>query len=464
MYLPSQDPDTMPRTVFSDRAGAPPRSQALSGTTRVDVAIVGGGLVGVSAALHALEAGASVAVLETNRIGWGSAGRSAGQVSAHASKLEPEEVLRVYGAERGARLNAAGAQAPEFLRDLARRHAIDLSIVEGGVVSAAHTPQALAKYRRRAEFWQRQGAPVQFLGADEVAALLGSPIYLGGVIDRRAIAVNPLALIWGMARAASDRGALLFEHARVRQLERAGAGWKLRAAGGEVTARNVLLCTNAYTDDLWPGLRRSIIPVRAFQIWTRPVADAVAATILPGIAAFHDSRRLISGARKHAGGRLQFGGSLPLFGPERPPDIDAALRHIRRLFLQLQQIEVEGWWSGWVTRGIADGWRLHELAPGLMTAIACNGRGVAMGPIMGRELVRYLGGTPGDDLLVPVSPLAGILGYSVHKPFAAIAARYFSWCDEREMRRLMLMNRRVGAGSAVRPGQGAVTVGTGRSP
>jgi glycine/D-amino acid oxidase-like deaminating enzyme len=103
----------------------------------------------------------------------------------------------------------------------------------------------------------------------------------------------------------------------------------------------------------------------------------------------------------------------------------------------IRGLQAEGWWSGWVTRGIEDGWRIHNLAPGLTTAIACNGRGVAMGPIMGRELARYVSGTAEADLIVPVSQPKEIFGHLFHRPFAELAVRYYGWRDRREMKHSM---------------------------
>lgn len=435
MYSPCQDADEPARTIFSPTAGESIRSHPLRGDRQADIAVIGGGFVGLSAALHAAEAGAGVAVLEANVIGWGSAGRNAGQVSAHATKLEPWDVLRIYGPERGARLNDAGAHAPEFVQALAARHGIDIGIVHGGIVSAAHTPAAVDKFRRRAEHWQAHGAPVEYLEAPAAAEAIGGDLYLGAVLDRRGIAINPLAFVRGLARAAAKAGVEIHEHSKVTRLQRNGRIWAVSTEAGSVAAGHVLLCTNAYTDDLWPGLRRTVIPVRGYQVWTKPLGDNIARTILPNVSALNDSRRLISGARRYPDNRIHFGGR-PGFGRERAPDLAAPIRRITTLFPQIDKIEIEGWWSGWVTRGIADGWRLHELAPGLLTAIACNGRGVAMGPIMGRELARYVGGTAERDLLVPLSQPMPHKGYALHQPIGQAMIRYYAWRDRREMQRM----------------------------
>ena len=176
--------------------------------------------------------------------------------------------------------------------------------------------------------------------------------------------------------------------------------------------------------------------MRAYQIYSRPLGDNVARSILPAAAAMIDSRRLLTAARRHPDNRLQFGGGGGGFGAERTPDLAGIVRRVKTLFPQIDSIEVENWWSGWVTRGIDDGWRLHELAPGLLTAIACNGRGVAMGPMMGRELARYVGGAPERDLLVPLTQPKPVRGYAVHKPVGAALIRYYGWLDGRELRKM----------------------------
>lgn len=436
MSQPYDDPATPPRTVYVETAGPKIAAPVLQGDLTADIVVVGGGFVGISAALHAAEAGARVVVVEANEIGWGAAGRNAGQVSAHATKLEPQDVLKVYGPERGARLNAAGSNAPAFVEELARRHGIDIRTVRGGIISAAHTPAALQAYRRRAEYWQAQGAPVECLDRDAAAAAIGSDFYLGAIIDRRGIAINPLAFVRGLARAALERGVEIRVQSRIASLQRQGAGWRVANQNGSVTARSVLLCTNAYTDDLWPGLKRTIIPVRGYQVFSRPLSDNVARSILPDAAAMNDSRRLLTGVRRHLDNRLHFGGGSPGFGAEHTPDLARAVQRLKQLFPQIDNLEVEHWWSGWVTRGIDDGWRLHELAPGLLTAIACNGRGVAMGPMMGRELARYLGGTQERDLLVPLTRPKPLRSYAVHKPVGAALLRYYGWLDQRETRQL----------------------------
>jgi len=227
-------------------------------------------------------------------------------------------VLKIYGPVHGPRLNEAGATAPAFVAGLAERYGMDISIVRGGILRGAHSPAASDMLRRQADFWQARGAPVEFLSRAEAASVIGGTFYLGAQIDRRGIAINPLAWVRGLARAAISQGARLHEGTRMQGLERASDGWRVATAGGTITAGQVLLCTNAYTDDTWPQLRKTIIPVRGYQIWTAPLGGNVRASILRGISAMNDTRRLLTGIRLHPDGRLQFSGGAG-FGAERPP-------------------------------------------------------------------------------------------------------------------------------------------------
>ena len=184
-YRPVEDNPSPPETVYLGRGGEPLQMASLDFDDHFDVAIIGGGFVGCSAALHIAEAGLKVLVLEGNEVGWGSAGRNAGQVAAHATKLEPEAVIATYGKKYGERLNEVGAKAPEFVLDLSKEHGIDVSPVKGGIVNVAHSSEALKKLRGRCDFWKKYGAPVDVLDGAETADVLGSKSYFSRCIYSR---------------------------------------------------------------------------------------------------------------------------------------------------------------------------------------------------------------------------------------------------------------------------------------
>jgi glycine/D-amino acid oxidase-like deaminating enzyme len=429
MPLPIEDDPSPPRTAYTARGGAALALAPLAGSERCDVAIVGGGIAGCSAALHAAEGGARVVLLEANQIGWGASSRNAGHLPP-ATKHDPDEVIARYGAVAGQRLIDAAEQAPAVIAGLVARHGIDCGYALPGIIMAAHTETAMRDQARRVEYWAARGRPVELLDRRKAADMIGSDYYLGAWIDRRGGKINPLAYVRGLARAAIRAGATLYEGTRVTKLERHGAKWRLTTAAGAsgiVEADKVFLCTNAYTDELWPGLRRTIVPIRAYQYGSRPLRDNVRKTILPGGQPMTDSRRLLSGIRLHDDGRLQFGGhGSPA----------AAIRRMQRLFPQLGELETDFAWSGFIAMNADSSWHIHELAPGLLAMLGCNGRGVALATIYGRELARHANGAPTGDFVLPKSPPRRIWLHGVVQALVPTLVRYYALRDAVEVRRL----------------------------
>jgi len=435
MRDPNDDDPRPPSTVFTARGGEPLGLPPLEGTVQADIAIVGGGIGGCSAALHAAEGGARVVLVEANSIGWGASSRNAGHV-APATKHDPDEIVARYGPEAGQRLIDAAEQGPVLIGELVRRHGIACDYEVNGIVGCAHTPAALRATAKRVEYWAARGRPVELLDRAAAAAALGSDYYLGAWLDRRGARINPLAYVRGLARAAIGARARLHEGTRATALVRTGGTWRLDTPSGSITAERVFLCTNAYTDGLWPGLARTIVPVRAFQAASKPLPEAVRGSILPGGRVMTDSRRLLSGISLHADGRLHFGGRGAPFGAEGPPAWGPTLGRVRQIFPQLGTVEPEFWWSGFMAMNHANSWHIHELAPGLMAMLGCNGRGVALATIYGRELARHALGTPAAELVLPPSPPRRILLHPVAAPLVSALVHYYALRDTIETRRL----------------------------
>jgi glycine/D-amino acid oxidase-like deaminating enzyme len=436
MYSPNQDPPGLPKTPYTVGGGAPLTRPALQGDTHADIAVIGGGIAGCSVALHAAETGARVVLLEAKEIGWGASSRNSGHIPA-ATKQSPAEILQRYGRDFGSRLIAAVREGPELVFGLAEKHRMDASVVHSGNVVAAHTPAALEKLAARARDLQALGYPVEILDRKRTAEIIGSDegYYVGCLFDHKGGTMNPLAYVRGLARAAIVAGAQVHEGSAVTRLARSGGAWRIETAQGSVTAGRVALCTNAYTDDLWPGLRQSIVPVRAYQYVTTPLRDNVRRTILPGGQGMTDTRRLMSGIRLFPDGRLFFSGQGPAFGPEGRAARGPSLRRINAIFPQLGELALDYLWTGWIAMNSEASWKIHEPAPGLLAALGCNGRGVAIATILGRELARYMTGTPAAELVMPFSPVKRIAVHAIHPPLVKALIAYYKVLDALEIRR-----------------------------
>ncbi|HUA90863.1 MAG TPA: FAD-dependent oxidoreductase, partial [Steroidobacteraceae bacterium] len=221
----------------------------LRGEVRAQVAVVGAGYTGLSAALHLSEGGRDVAVLEARAVGECASGLNGGQVIPGV-KHDPDVLERLFGAAQGARLVDTVASGPDLVFDLIARHGIACDAVRTGWIQPATAEAALEEQARRVEQWRRRGAALEMLDRAQVARLTGSQRYCGGLMDHRGGTVQPLAYVRGLAHAALRAGVRLFERSPAVALRRSGADFEITLPGGTVRAPLVIVGTNAYTTAL----------------------------------------------------------------------------------------------------------------------------------------------------------------------------------------------------------------------
>lgn len=403
-YSPTDDPCPVPG-FYASFAPPAPAAAPLEGSRRAAVAIVGAGFTGLSAALHLAERGIAPVVLEAKEIGWGASGRNFGQVVPYF-KHDHDHVLQQFGPETGERLIAAAGSAPDLVFGLIERHGIACTPVRNGLIFAAHSPVARESLARRTEFWQRRGARVEMHEGKDAAAVIGSGFYAACSIDRRGGTINPLAYVRGLAAAALKAGAAIATRTPVTALDRAGGQWRLATPQGEVVADSVILATNAYTQHhLWPGLRQSIIPMRSYQLVSRPLGENVRRSILPRYQPLTDTRPLFSGVRLHPDGRLQASADGPAFYGSGAAFVAKLDRRLGRIFPQIDALHWEHRWNGWIAMTLDRYPHLHALAPGLWAGLGYSGRGIGLATVMGREIAARIAGVAEQDLALPLTPL-----------------------------------------------------------
>ena len=429
----SSEPSAPPASAWTGGAEPLPDTRPLEGDRRADVVVVGAGYTGLSAALHLAERGVEVVVLDAAEPGWGASGRNGGQIIP-GLKHDPDELERRFGDETGRRMWEIAGGAADVVFDLVARHKIACHAERCGWIAAAPHTAALESLRSRTEQWQRRGAPVELLDAGRIAELTGATGYVGGMLDRRAGALQPLAFVRGLARAAREAGAAIHERSAVERLASAGEGWRVETAAGQVTARRVILATNAYTDDLWPGLRRTMLPVQSYQVATRPLPEDVRRRVLPGGQVVSDLRRILFYFRLDPEGRLLMGGRGPL-DDRGDPALFARLEAVaRRLFPQIGAAAWEHRWSGRVALTADHLPHLHEPRPGVLIGLGYNGRGVAMATVMGKLLADRAFGASSAAIGWPVTPVEPIPLHGWRLPAMALVVhwkRFQDWLDAR---------------------------------
>lgn len=409
--------------LWAATAAAAPDLPTLDGELIADAVVVGGGFTGLSTALHAAERGLSVVLLEADQIGSGASGRNGGQVIP-GLKMDPSALRRDYGQDMGGRIVKLSGGAADLVFDLIKRHAMDCPASQGGWIQGAHSKVALKSVLSRADEWQREGAPADILDRKAIAEETGHDFYEGGWIDRRAGQVNPLAYARGLARAAVKAGARLFVRSRATSIGKEGDGWRVRTATGSVRAGRVALCTDAYSDGLWPGLRTAQVPVKSVQIATTPLGHNVRKRILPNGAVVSETRKLAFYYRLDADGRLLMGGRGPMGEHVGDATLDTLVRAMRRFWPFLDAPQFEHAWSGTVGLTLDHMPHVCRLAPGVIAGLGYNGRGVAMTTAMGTVLAKALSGTPDADLELPLSDLPRVPLFGIRQPFIALAIQY----------------------------------------
>ena len=197
-----------PMSLWDDTSTETIRVRKDDLNNRVDVAIVGAGYTGLSAAIHSTEKGMSCHVIEAEHVGYGGSGRNTGLVNA-AAWLPPQDVIKQLGEKAGKKFVDIFSDAPSFVFGLIEKYNIECEVAQNGTIHAAHSKMGLLNLQYRKTEWDRLGAPVDLLSADETAELTGTRRFYGALVDNRAGTINPMGFCRGLARAALKNGAKL---------------------------------------------------------------------------------------------------------------------------------------------------------------------------------------------------------------------------------------------------------------
>jgi glycine/D-amino acid oxidase-like deaminating enzyme len=406
----------MPNLYSDTTVGAVP-TPPLEAPLRADVIVIGGGFTGLSSALHLAEKGAKVVVLEAESPGWGASGRNGGQVNP-GLKHDPDTVEADFGPDLGRRMNALAGAAPALVFDLVRRHAIACAARQNGTLRAAVGERHAARVRASALQLQRRGAPVEIWEGATLARATGTGRYRAAMFDRRGGDLNPLEFARGLARAAMDAGVRICGRTRALSIAAEGTGWRVTTPSAAASAAQVVIATNGYTDDLWPGLRRTLVPVFGAIAATAPLPEALARVVLPNRAVLYESGAITVYYRVDAAGRLLIGGRGPMREIGSPAEIAHITRYASKLWPGMSDVAWTHAWGGRLAMTRDAYPHLHEPARGILASLGYNGRGVAMATTMGRVLAtRILEPAAPIDM-----PITGIRHIPLH-PLWPLAVR-----------------------------------------
>lgn len=392
----------LPPSLYADTAVAPVSTPPLDADKNVPVAIIGGGFTGLSTALHLAEQGVQATVLEAQEPGWGASGNNGGQVNP-GLKHDPDQIEKDFGAELGRRMIDFAYGTTNFTLDLIRRYQIPCEARQNGTLRAAYHAASAAAVENTAKQCIRRGMPVTLLDAAQLRGMTGNDRYLCAMLDSRGGDLHPLSYARGLARAAIAAGAAVYGETPALSLRRDGARWRIETPRAVVHAQKVLLATNGFTDDLWPALRRTIVPVFSSIAATAPLSDEVAREIMPTRSVLYESGHITVYYRIDQRNRLLMGGRGPMRWISGPSDISYLTHYAERLWPRLKGVS---WTHGWNSRLAitSDHYpHVHEPAENILISLGCNGRGVALSTAMGAQLARRLIGGANAEIDMPVT-------------------------------------------------------------
>jgi glycine/D-amino acid oxidase-like deaminating enzyme len=384
--------------LWEQTAAPAPSTEPLTGEQIVDVAVIGAGYTGLSAALHLSELGATVAVVEAVDIGHGGSGRNVGLVNA-GLWVKPDEVVAALGASYADRLLSLLGEAPSRVFKLIKKYDIQCEAQRSGTLHCAVGTSGLRNLEARTAQWQARGVAVQLLDRSQTAARTGTEAYSAALLDPRAGTIQPLGFARGLATAAKGRGVHIFTRSEVRKAERASRRWRVVTDSGCVCAPWVVVATDAYTTGPWPQIRTQQVLLPYFNVATAPLPADLRPSILPEKQGAWDTCKVLSSFRLDQQLRLIFGSVGALRGTGTAIHRAWARRSIRKIFPQLGEIELGAEWFGMMGVTGDNMPRFHRLAPNVIAFSGFNGRGIAPGTAFGAVLADYISGRMGDSQL-----------------------------------------------------------------
>ncbi|MFZ5709671.1 MAG: NAD(P)/FAD-dependent oxidoreductase [Pseudomonadota bacterium] len=400
----------------------------LDGDTDADVCVVGGGYTGLSAALHLRKLGLSVRLIEAHRVGFGASGRNGGQVGS-GQRLDQDALEGLLGARAAHILWDLAEEAKASVKGLIDAHAIDCAW-RPGVVTACRTPAEVREAHAYAEKLRDRYAydRTENLSAEALRAIVPSGEYCGGVIDRGAAHIHPLDYALGLARAAADAGARLHERTLATRIE-PGARPVVHTDRGRVTCGQVIVAANGYLGSLDRHMAARVMPINNFMIATEPLGPR-AREVLTEDVAVADTRFVVNYWRLSADRRLLFGGG-ETYGYRFPADISRiVLPPMLKVYPRLRDVRIDHAWGGTLAITVNRMPYFARSAPGVLSASACSGHGVALSTLAGKLLAEAVSGrTDRFDLMASVPSPRFPGGPALRSPLLVLAMSWYALRD-----------------------------------
>jgi glycine/D-amino acid oxidase-like deaminating enzyme len=402
---------------------------------KVDVAIIGGGFTGLSAARTLAKRSVRVAVLEAQTIGWGASSRNGG-MTLTGLKSSMRTVMKKYGRDLARRLFQCSLESVDTVEQIVKEETIDCGFARYGHLYTASKPKHYDGFKSEVDFMAREfNHAVQLVPSDQLSEEIGSSSYYGALVDEASGGLNPAQYVTGLAKAAEKAGATLHARARVNSLHREGTRFHIQTERGALTAESVLVGTSGYTSKVTRNLQKRIIPIGSFIIATEKLSAELAHELSPKNRMIFDSMHNLNYFRLWDN-RMIFGGRAAFF-PENKNTIARSAEILRRemmeVYPQLKNAKVDYVWGG--TLDFAFDMMTHVgETDGVYYSLGYAGHGVALATYLGKTIAEaMMNGNikehPFAQFDFPRAPLGLYDGRPWFLPFAGAWHKFLDWVE-----------------------------------
>lgn len=418
-----------PPSYYAASANLAPARPALQETVEADVCVVGAGYTGLSSALHLLERGFSVVVVEAAKVGFGASGRNGGQIVNSYSR-DIDAIERTLGPREAKLLGAMAFEGARIIRDRVKRYTIACDLVDGGVF-AAITSKQMDHLEAQQKLWERYGhTQLELMDRHRIREVVACEQYIGGMLDMSGGHIHPLNLALGEAAAVESLGGRIFEQSPATRIDR-GANPVVHTPQGQVKAKFVIVAGNAYLGNLVPELAAKSMPCGTQVVATEPLSEEMARSLLPQNYCVEDCNYLLDYYRLTADNRLIFGGGV-VYGARDPANIEAIIRpKLLKAFPQLKAVKIEFAWTGNFLLTLSRLPQVGRIGESLYYSQGCSGHGVTYTHLAGKVLAEALQGQAerfDAFASLPHYPFPG--GQALRVPLSALGAWYYSLRDK----------------------------------
>ncbi len=416
-----------PPSYYAATKTVVPPFNTLHGEVRADVCIVGGGYTGLSAALHLAQKGVNVVLVEAHRVGFGASGRNGGQVGS-GQRQDQNWIEKAVGKDAAHRLWDLAQDSKALVKSLITDHKMPVTF-SPGVAHACWTDRETRDTHSYAEKLVREYGynNIEPLDRAGISDLIGSKAYRGGEIDWDAGHLHPLNFALGLAKAAADAGAHIYERSEVHSLTE-GVPHAIRTGQGRVLADHIILAGNGYIGGLNRRIAAKVMPINNFIIATEPLGER-AKGILSKPVAVADTRFVVNYWRLSEDNRLLFGGGES-YGYRFPDITRTVLKPMLEVYPQLRGTRIDYAWGGTLAITVNRMPCFTRPAPGILSASGYSGHGVAMATLAGKLLAEATTSqSSGFDLMASLPQRRFPGGTGLRTPLLALAMTWFSLRD-----------------------------------